>query len=105
MSEKNVGSEKVSEIFLFKNLFGTNAIYGLKILGPKKISGLEKFWVGKKWLKKNLRPKYFGSGNFFFWKKLRVQKKFWSEKNVKTNFGSEGNLSSKFFLGPIKFLF
>ena len=33
---------------LCKRIFGTNKISGLKILGPKKISGLEKFLLLKK---------------------------------------------------------
>ena len=44
--KKDIGSEKILSLenFLFENVFGSNKITGLKILGPKKISGPEIFF-------------------------------------------------------------
>ena len=59
--KKNFNKNFGSEIF-----FGSNTIYGLKILGPKKISGLEKnFGFKKICLKKNQDQKMFGPEIFF----------------------------------------
>ena len=84
-------SEKiwVRKKFWFNIFFGTNKIFRLKILGPKKFQIWKKIGVKKDNVeKKKFKAKInFGSGKFFR-KKLWVQKKFYPQKSFK-KFGSK----------------
>ena len=66
-SEKFWSQKKFSlKKFLFKNSFGTNQIFGLKILGPKKFQIWKRNWGSKKFLKKKFKAKInFGPEIFF----------------------------------------
>ena len=69
------------KIFLFEICFGTNKISGLKVLGPIKVSGLEKHFGFKKNFEKKCKAKLILGPEILF-EKLWVQKNFDLKKRL-----------------------